>query len=168
MRVLKNTQGRKYFNHYFASLVFSPLKTHNRPMNSNETTRLYVETAVSSVLGIVLFVAFWLALCDFSRLSDIRPFADASFIDAAVMLAFVGLRFATRQGTFDILGYAGYALFLSFKPQPTERKYRTAGDYKIGMRERRKERKAHFVPWLINAGVYLLVAIVLTVVWNVL
>ena len=133
---------------------------------SEHEKALLTEIIVSTSLGFVFFIAFWLICGGYHTPTYVAYYSDGAFLSAGLLLAFCGLRFATRGGSFDVLGYSAYALFLSFRPRPTERRYKTAGDYQQGMNEKRKRRKAHYLPWLINAGAYLLLALILLVVWH--
>ncbi len=133
---------------------------------NEQAKALLIETIVSTVLGAVFFVSFWLLVGGYHSPTYIAYYSDGAFVSAGLLLAFCGLRFATRGGSFDVLGYSAYALFLSFRPRPTERRYKTAGDYQIGMNEKRKRRKAYYLPWFANAGYYFLLAIVLLIVWH--
>ncbi len=134
-------------------------------MISEKARKTLVEASIAFSLGAGVFLLVFFLTYRGETPLYITPYSDAAFASAAVLLGFTGLRFATRGGAFDILGYAGYALANSFKPRPSTRKYQTAGDYKEGMQARRKERPAVYWPWLLIGGLYLLTAAVLAIVY---
>lgn len=88
--------------------------------------------------------------------------SDACFIAGALGFAGIGMTFAIRSGSFDVLNYGVYRLFESFRLD-NKKRWDTAGDYKLAMDAKRHKNKALYWPALIVSGVYLTIAFVLTI-----
>ena len=89
--------------------------------------------------------------------------SDACFITGALGLAGIGMTFVVRSGSFDVLNYGVYRLFESFRLDRKKR-WDTAGDYKLDMDSKRHKNKALYWPAIIVSGVYLTIALVLTII----
>ncbi len=113
-----------------------------------------------------------LLLCavSFSLIFFLRPpygwrgASDASFMAAAIGLAFCGMSFVVRSGTFDVLNYGVYRLFESFRLD-RKKKWDNAGDYKEDRQKKRQLSKAVYWPSLASAGLFLALAIAFLIVF---
>lgn len=135
-------------------------------MIDGNAQKTLIEALVSLGVGLFTFLLVLLLRMDYEIPAYIPPYSDACLAAGAVLFGYAGLRFVTRSGALDILGYSGYALFTSFRPNPTERKYKTAYDYKEGMTEKRKSSPAVYWPWLAFAALFLVAAGALAIAYS--
>lgn len=90
--------------------------------------------------------------------------SDACFIAGATGLGLTGMSFAIRSGSFDVLNYGVYRLFESFRLD-NKKRWDTAGDYKLDMDAKRHKNKKVYWPALTVSGVYLTIALILTILF---
>ena len=77
----------------------------------------------------------------------------------ALVLAAAGLLFIGRAGTFDVLAYGVKRLVDQFTHHD-DPEYKTAGDYSLAKKEKRKSVRFPYWVYLALAGVFLLLALV--------
>lgn len=95
--------------------------------------------------------------------SQLRLYSDGFCLGGGLVLAFIGLAWIGRQGTFDVVRYGFYRLVESFK-RGDEKRYETAYDYTQAKKEKRDKEKPFFIPYLIVGGLFLTVGIVLAII----
>lgn len=95
--------------------------------------------------------------------SQLYLYSDGFCLGGGLVLAFIGLAWIGRQGTFDVVRFGFYRLVESFK-RGDEKRYETAYDYTQAKKEKRDKEKPFFIPYLIVGGLFLTVGIVLAII----
>ena len=88
-----------------------------------------------------------------------RGGSDACFVTGALELGIAGLLFIGRAGTLDVLAYGVKRLVDQFTHHD-DPEYKTAGDYSLAKKEKRKSVRFPYWVYLALAGVFLLLALV--------
>lgn len=92
---------------------------------------------------------------------------DSSFVSGAILLCVAFLSFATRQGTFDGLGFAVESIFVvrNWSPRRKFKERETFSDYKDRKAEKRKEKKG-LLPFYVSGAFYILLAVIFLIVYS--
>ena len=131
--------------------------------DSTEHSRKLTIIKYAVSVGIALVIALLAGLLENSFLEVKMPFirlaCDGCFVAGIMYLSFGGLSYVSVNGGFDALNYAFYMLKQRFlHPHPDHRDQ----DYYEFITNKRKNRKAHKVWYLlIIGGVFLLAAIIM-------
>jgi len=115
-------------------------------------------------LAIALAGVVLLDVLNAQTLRDVfRLLSDCFFLAAALLLATSGLTWAKNGGAWDGLGFTFKTLFARMMPDYDSRRV-TFAQYK----EKREEKSASPIPALVAGAVYLVLAIVFLVLFNVI
>lgn len=92
---------------------------------------------------------------------------DSSFVSGALLLCVAFLSFATRQGTFDGLGFAFESIFVvrNWSPRRKFEERETFSDYKDRKAEKRKEKKG-LLPLYVAGAFYVLLAVIFLIIYS--
>ena len=93
------------------------------------------------------------------RSFSFRGASDACFVTGALELGIAGLLFIGRAGTFDVLAY-GFKRLIDQFTHHDDPEYKTAGDYSLAKKEKRKSVRFPYWVYLALAGIFLLLALV--------
>lgn len=111
----------------------------------------------TSLFLLVFFLVFFLY-------SVYRPIyerlSDAFFITGAIEVSFLILYLIVQVGTFDLLGYGLYSFIKGFDPVRFHPKYEDYVDYSNQKKEKRKESKFVWLPYLVEGLLSLLLALI--------
>lgn len=120
----------------------------------------WVRIIISVAMTLLIFL-----LCYFLEGRTLIVASNASFGSLAIMLVFAFFSFFNKRGYFDGLGYAVMVTFGFLT-----RQYRGSyGDYVEHMRDRREmspDGRYPFIAYLIMAGIWLIVAIILYITFK--
>jgi hypothetical protein len=120
---------------------------------------------IDLILGLVVVVAavFLMDVFHAQTTRDLfRLLSDCFFLPAAMLLASAGLNWAKNGGVWDGLGFTVKILFARMMPN-YESKRITFAEYK----EKREEKSSSSIPALVSGLVYLAVAVVFLVLFNI-
>ncbi len=94
---------------------------------------------------------------------------DSSFVSGVILLCVAFLSFATRQGTFDGLGFAFESIFVvrNWSPRRKFEERETFSDYRDRKAEKRKEKKG-LLPLYVAGAFYVLLAIIFLIIYYVI
>lgn len=102
----------------------------------------------------VVPLAFILPLYFFSPLG----LSECFLVPGILYLAICALVMINRSGMFDIFNYQFINLMSSFRPG-SPKKYKTAGDYSLMVKEKRHHNKFYYLPFIVYGVLYLALAI---------
>ena len=95
----------------------------------------------------------------------IYALCDGAFIAGVLLLCVAGLRYAARQGQFDIFGYGVSHLFATRWPglstMPDDHRKETYADYKL----RRDKKRKPVLGVLLSGAVYAALAVILLLIY---
>lgn len=131
-------------------------------MDNWKKARLIGWLIASSVAILVFCLVLFLR-----KIYTLTGFCDAFFFAAAMEFALLLIYWIERTGVFDVFNFQFYRFFESFRPDGLK-KWDTAYDYKQEKEGKRKITRLYFWPYLIIGGVFLLVAIILLVIVEVM
>lgn len=109
------------------------------------------------VIATILPVGFFILMY---FLTDWR-LTNIFLVPGALYLGYLGLRFVTRMGTFDLFAYQ-FVNWTSSWRKGSPKKYQDAYEYKNHMSEQRSEHKMIFLPWLVIGLICMILCIVLS------
>lgn len=126
--------------------------------------QIIVNWVMAIVIPLAIFLLYYLiaGITGYQK-KLLYLFSDGFCLSGGLVLAFIGLAWIGRQGTFDVVRYGFYRLVESFK-RGNEKRYETAYDYTQAKKEKRDKEKPFFIPYLIVGGLFLTVGIVLAVI----
>ena len=122
--------------------------------NKKLTTWLLAVVAHAVLFGLVLLIR---------GIYTLQGFSDASFISGFMMIAFSGLSFIGRSGTFDFLSYTFVRLIDGFK-KPGTKTYVDAYEYQEHKRTKRINKRFYWLPYVVVPLVYLMFALITTLI----
>ncbi|MBR1581453.1 MAG: DUF3899 domain-containing protein [Bacilli bacterium] len=92
--------------------------------------------------------------------------ADIGFGIFAVYFGVGTFIILSNFGAFDLIGYASANLVRNIGKKDPVRKYNDVIEYRDSKAERRRKNKFLFIPWYIASLIYLIIAIICTVIFN--
>ena len=109
----------------------------------------------SWLIAVMVVVAFILPMYFLTKWS----WSNIMLVPGALYLAYVGLRWVARFGTFDIFSYQFVNLFSSFR-KGAPKKYNDAYEYKSHMTEQRENKPMVWLPWLTVGTICMILCVV--------
>ena len=94
----------------------------------------------------------------------IGDLCDAFVSPGIIYVCFGVLVICSNKGAFDMLVYGVQAAFSVFKKDPTDRKYKNYGDYRLA----KQDQKSPYTHFFVFGGIYIAIGIIFYIIYTIL